>query len=600
MIKKTEQLYQQLTAQRLIALLTPSSAAQCLEAYEALQDQDLILEIALRSEHAVGGIRAIVEAHPEALVMAGTVMTAAQVVAALDAGAAGIVSADYIPEVLDVCVDRDTLCIPGGLADAGKQLVHKAMRYGCTLDELKERYPYQWIYKLFPAFTGATSQIGLARAWRGPFKGLTVVYTGGISLERLPEAVAQDPGGVFCASALTRGLEDREAWQHEIALWKAALQPDAGAVPAAASGTAGATQPAKPSKEQPSAPHDRCATPRVVTFGELMARLAPPSGQRLRLTRQLDLSFGGAEANVAVSLARFGLPAAFVSAVPDNDIGANALSTLASHGVDTTHVVRRGGARIGIYYLEHGAGPRPSKVVYDRLSSAFSESTAADYDWEAIFDGATWFHWTGITPALGDGVAARLRAGLEAAKACGVTVSTDLNYRKTLWSREKAQAVMSELMPFVDVLIANEEDPGSVFGIEPSGTDVEKGQVHRQSYEEVAEKLIERFAFKKVAITLRESISASENRWSACLYDGKSFYLSPTYHVWIVDRVGAGDAFAAGLIHGIQVGKSDPEALHFGVSASCLKHSIAGDFNLVDLAEVERFVGGQTAGRVVR
>jgi 2-dehydro-3-deoxygluconokinase len=269
------------------------------------------------------------------------------------------------------------------------------------------------------------------------------------------------------------------------------------------------------------------------------------------------------------------------------------------YGVDTRFILKKG-KRIGVYYLEHGSGPRPSKVIYDRAYSAFSEIKPSNLDWERILDDVQWFHWTGITPALGDSVASSLRQGLEAAKKRGITVSADLNYRKMLWSEDKAKEVMTGLMEYVDVLFGNEEDPMRVFGVRPKRTDVAAGKLNVEDYRELASTLLKRFGLKKVAISLRESLSASENIWSACLLSGNKFIKSQKYRIWIVDRVGTGDAFAAGLIYKLLMGKTDKEALDFGVAAACLKHSICGDFNLVSVEEVERMVGGETSGRVQR
>ncbi len=387
-MKKTESLYHKLKQNRLIALLTPKSADECLQAYELFEREGIVLELAFRSDHALNGLKLIFQKFPEALVLAGTVMTAAQAKEAVSAGAAGIVSADFIPEVVDVCAGQDVMCIPGGLADAGKQLVHKAACYGCSLEELRERYPYQWIYKLFPAVAGEVNNARMAGAWRGPYQGLTVVYTGGITLENISGIARMDPEGIFCASALAKHVEDVDLVKAEISRWKAALKPT---VP-------------KADISLPEETQDRAKGIRVVTFGELMARLSPPPGVRLQNAAALDLRFGGAEANVAVSLARFGLNSCFVSALPENDLGDNACGVLRAFGVDTGRIARKG-ERLGAYYLEHGAGPRPSKVVYDRAHSAFSQIAPGDFDWESILDGATWFHWTGITPALGDNVA---------------------------------------------------------------------------------------------------------------------------------------------------------------------------------------------------
>lgn len=582
-MSQSRKVFEDLKKSRLIALLTPKSKEECVAAYEILKKYGIILEIAFRSDHATQGLRAICKKYPKALVLGGTVMTREQAEAAIKAGAAGIVSADYIPAVVDVCVKNDVLCIPGGLSDAGKQLVQKAEGYGCSLDELREKYPYQWSYKLFPAFSGKISQMDLAQSWQGPYKGLTVVYTGGITFETLKEATRKDPKGIFCASALTKYLGEPEKMRQELQKWKSVLEAKSPAVE---------KTPAKKVMTKVSRPN-------VVTFGELMIRLSPPQGVRLQQARDFELNFGGAEANVAVSLAQFGIHASFVTALPPNELGDNACSLLKSYGVDTNFILRQG-KRMGIYYLEQGSGPRPSKVVYDRAHSAFSEIQPGDFNWEEILEETQWFHWTGITPALSESVLNCLRQGLEIARKKGVTVSADLNYRKKLWSEERAGEVMTELMPFVDILIGNEEDPSRVFGLEAKGTDVQSGKLDIQGYRELAVTLVKLFGFKKVAITLRESLSASENIWSACLSDGKSFYKSPRRHVWILDRVGTGDAFAAGLIYSFLKGKKDQEALNFGVAAACLKHSIFGDFSLASVEEVEKFAAGETAGRVQR
>jgi len=593
-MEPTEQLFREMEEGRLIALLTPASPEECLAAYEICRDTGITLEIAFRSESGAAGIELVKETHPEALMLAGTVMTAAQAEAAIAAGAAGVVSADYIPEVVDVCVNHDIMCIPGGLSDAGKQLVRKADRYGCSLEDLKAKHPWQWIYKLFPAFSGNSSAVHLPEAWRGPWRDLTVVYTGGISFDTLPIALTTDRNGIFCASALLKHLDDREETVAEISRWQKVI-----------SGGSRSEEPAPVSPATQATTGSRAVREnegpgkRVVTFGELMMRLSPPAGERLQAADKFAVHFGGAAANVAVSLARFGHPTAFVTLLPGNDSGENALRALREQGVETDHIVRKG-SRLGIYFLEHGSGPRPSKVVYDRAGSGFSQVVPADLDWNRILEGVTWFHWTGISPALGENVTTTLVAGLETARARGVKISADLNYRSRLWDTTEAGRIMTALMPQVDLLISNEEDPANVFGIEIEGTDVESGELDVTGYEKAARELKDRFGFERVAITLRESISASENSWSACLLDEDGFHRSRSYHVPIIDRVGAGDAFAAGLIHGILTGMEGAAALEFGVAASCLKHSIYGDFNLVDAAEVRRLADGSISGRVVR
>lgn len=576
-------LFERMCRARLVALLSPKSVEECISAFEIAESEGIVLEIALRSAPAIPGIAAIRSRYPGALVLAGTVMTREQARLAVEAGAAGVVSADYISEVVEECVKHDVMCIPGGLSDAGKQLVRKAALYGCSLEELREKHPYQWVYKLFPAFSGGMSRMDLASAWRGPFQGLTLVYTGGLTLETLGLAAASDPGGVFCASALTKSLNDPDRMRKDIRAWRAVLEP----------GTASDVQ------ARPEAPPDAEAPSRVVTFGELMLRLSPPKGERLRIARRFDGQFGGAEANVAAGLAGFGLSAVFVTALPDNDLGDSALAYLMSFNVDTSAVLRQGD-RLGVYFLEHGSGVRPSRVVYDRAFSSMTQVSPSDFDWERILQGAAWFHWTGITPALGEGPALALRAGLETAKRLGITVSVDLNFRKKLWSEAKAREVMEGLMPYVDVCIGNEEDPTRIFGLTPAGTDVEKGKLDSEGYRALCRDMREAYGFQKVAITLRESVSASQNRWSACLDNGREFLLGPQYDVPIIDRVGSGDAFASGLIYSLLRGKDDRDALAFGVASAAWKHSVFGDFNQADVGEIERLAAGDASGRIRR
>jgi 2-dehydro-3-deoxygluconokinase len=338
---------------------------------------------------------------------------------------------------------------------------------------------------------------------------------------------------------------------------------------------------------------------KVVTFGEIMLRLSPPGYQRFVQASSFDVIYGGGEANVAVSLANYGLDSYFVTKVPTHEIGQCAVNELRRYGVHTEYILR-GGDRLGIYFCETGASQRPSKVIYDRANSAISQVKPGEFDWGGIFADADWFHFTGITPALSDSAAQVTLEALKAAKSAGVKVSADLNYRKKLWSPEKANKVMTELMQYVDVAIGNEEDAEKVFGIKAKASDVTKGQLDTEGYYEVARELQQRFGFEKVAITLRESLSASDNNWSALLYDGTEFYLSRKYNVHIVDRVGGGDSFAAGLIYSLLLDKMGQDAIEFAVAASCLKHSIVGDFNQVSVAEVENLAKGDASGRVQR
>lgn len=338
---------------------------------------------------------------------------------------------------------------------------------------------------------------------------------------------------------------------------------------------------------------------KVITFGEIMLRLAPEGYCRFVQAEAFGATYGGGEANVSVSLANYGFDSKFVSKLPKHEIGQSAVNSLRKYGVDTSYIAR-GGDRIGIYYLEKGASQRPSKVIYDRAGSSIATAAPSDFDWKAIFDGAEWFHFTGITPALNDQVAAICLEACKAAREAGATISCDLNYRNKLWSKEKAGKVMGELCQYVDVCIANEEDAADVFGIHAANTDITSGCVNEEGYKEVAKQLADRFGFQKVAITLRESISANDNNWSAMLYDGTSFFFSKKYKVHIVDRVGGGDSFGGGLICASLNSLSSQETIEFAVAASCLKHSIEGDFNLVSIEEVQKLAGGDGSGRVQR
>ena len=340
----------------------------------------------------------------------------------------------------------------------------------------------------------------------------------------------------------------------------------------------------------------------VVTFGEIMLRLTPPGFERFVQARALDVVYGGGEANVAASLANFGVNARFVTALPPHEIGDACEMFLRQFGVDTSHIVRRG-ERLGIYFLEMGAVQRGSKVIYDRANSALATLAPGEVDWRAAFEGADWLHWTGITPAISAGAAAALQEAVETAAEMGLAISCDLNYRSKLWKWGKQPGeVMAELVQHVDYAIGNEEDAEKVFGITAEGVDVEAGEVEAAAYESVCRQLMERFAkLKKVAITLRGSVSASHNEWSGVLYDGETLYEGKKYDIThIVDRVGGGDSFCAGLVYALLSGKDDQAAIDFAVAASCLKHSIYGDFNMVSVEEVEKLASGPGTGRVQR
>lgn len=338
---------------------------------------------------------------------------------------------------------------------------------------------------------------------------------------------------------------------------------------------------------------------KVVTLGEIMLRLSTPRYERFVQANSFNVVYGGGEANVAVSLANYGLDSYFVTKLPKNEIGQAAINHLRRFGVNTDYIFR-GGDRVGIYYLETGASMRPSKVIYDRAHSAIAEVDEEDFDFDEIFKDADWFHFTGITPALGKKAALITEKALKAAKRNNVTVSVDLNYRKNLWTPEEAQKVMTKLMEYVDVCIGNEEDAELTLGFKPGDTDVVTGDLELEGYRKIFKQMVDKFNFKYVVSSLRQSYSASDNGWSACIYDGNEFYHSRKYDIRIVDRVGGGDSFASGLIFGLLTGKDFEHALEFGVAASALKHTIHGDFNMVTVDEVEKLLEGDASGRVQR
>ena len=344
---------------------------------------------------------------------------------------------------------------------------------------------------------------------------------------------------------------------------------------------------------------------KVVTFGEIMLRLSPPANLRLSQANSFDVVYGGGESNVAVSLSNYGVPVEFVTRLPQNDLGECAMMEMRKRGVGTQHIIY-GGDRLGIYFLETGAVSRGSKVIYDRAHSAMAEITAGMIDWDSVFEGVGWFHWTGITPAISQGASDACLEAVKIASEKGITVSTDLNYRAKLWKYGKAsEPIMTELTSFCDIILGNEEDAEKHFGIKPEGLDIttQGDQVKAEAFQSVCEQMMKKFPkAKKVITTLRGSISASHNTWAGILYDGKNIYTSPEYKIThIVDRVGGGDSFMGGLIYGLlQYTEDDQNALNFAVAASCLKHTIKGDANLVTVAEVEKLMSGDASGRVAR
>lgn len=340
---------------------------------------------------------------------------------------------------------------------------------------------------------------------------------------------------------------------------------------------------------------------RVLSFGEILLRLAAPGYTKLFQKDSLDATFCGGEANVAVSLSIFGLESSFLTKLPNTDIGRAAANSMRYFGVDTSGIVY-GDGRMGLYYLEKGASQRPSKVIYDRACSAMALANRGDFDWDNIFKGVDWFHWSGINPALSDELIEISRDALKAAKARGITVSCDLNYRGKLWTPEKAKSVMTTLMPYVDVCVANEEDPEKALGIKTVNNNVEAGKIIKLEYEYVAKEICKKYGCKYVAITLRESYSASVNGWSAMLYSARKekIFYSDQYNIQIVDRVGGGDSFTAGIIYGLITGKEEQEVIEFSTAASCLKHTIEGDYNRTTVADAEELIKNGGGGRVQR
>ncbi len=338
---------------------------------------------------------------------------------------------------------------------------------------------------------------------------------------------------------------------------------------------------------------------KIVTLGEIMLRLSTPDFKRFVQADSFDVTYGGGEANVAAAICNYGENGTFVTKVPKNPIGQAAINHLRKYGVDTQYIVR-GGDRLGIYFLETGASMRASQVVYDRAGASIADVDISEFNFDKILEGADWFHTTGITPALSDKAAALAEAALKTAKAKGITTSIDLNYRKKLWSKEKARQIMTNLCQYVDVCIGNEEDADTTLGFKAANTDITKGELNLEGYKDVFKQMEEKFGFKYIASTLRESHSASDNGWSALVYDGNEFYHTRQYEVRIVDRVGSGDSFASGFIYGLVTGMPMNDAAEFGVAASAIKHTIPGDLNHATLEEVKGLMKGDASGRVQR
>ena len=540
-------------------------------------------EITFRTEAAKDAIHLISENYPEMIVGAGTVLTIGQAKTAMESGAKFIVSPGFNPKVASFCMENGMLMIPG-CSNASD--IEAALELGIKT------------VKFFPA--EQAGGIAMIKALSAPYADVRFMPTGGINEKNIEKYLAEEVVLACGGSYMVKKdlIRKKEFDTIELLTRKAVetVQRIRGSEPQYRGN-------AMPHKEKDKVcgidKVKNASGNKVVTFGELMLRLEPAGHYRFVQAESFGATFGGGEANVAVSLANFGYDVQFVTKLPEHEIGQSAVNSLRRFGVDTSEIIR-GGDRMGIYYLEKGASQRPSKVIYDRKDSAIARAKAEEFDWERIFADATWFHFTGITPALGDETAKICLEACKAAKRLGLTISCDLNYRKKLWTKEKAGKIMAELCQYVDVCIANEEDASDVFGISAADTEVTSGHVSYEGYKEVARKLMERFHFRKVAVTLRTSISASDNKWAGMLYDGKEYYFSRTYDVHIVDRVGGGDSFGAGLIYSCMEGMAGQACIEFAVAASCLKHSVEGDYNMVTVDEVMALAGGNASGRVQR
>lgn len=529
-------------------------------------------EVTFRQPHAEECIRIMLEEYPDMLVGAGTVLTKDQVDLAVEAGAKFIVSPGLNVNIVKYCIDKQIPVFPGC---ANPNDIEVALDLGLR------------VVKFFPAeVSGGTEML---KAVSAPYPMIKFIPTGGINEKNLGSYLKMKNvvacGGSFMIDQ--NSIKNGDFTKIE-KLTEAAMQL-----------VSRCKYPQEKEEKKYIGNNIDTKDKKVVTFGEIMLRLAPNGYTRFLQADSYGATYGGGEANVAVSLANFGLHSTYVTKLPCHEIGQAGVNALRRFGVDTS-MITRGGSRVGIYYLEKGASQRPSKVIYDRAGSAMAMAKSEDFNWDVIFEGAEWFHFTGITPALSDDAATLCEEACKAAKERNITISCDLNYRNKLWSKEKAGTVMERLCKYVDVCIANEEDAADIFQIKAEGTDITNGKVNREGYKEVARKLTERFGFDKVAITLRTSLSANENNWSAMLYDGKQFYFSKVYKMNIVDRVGGGDSFGAGLIYSFMQNSTPQDTIEFAVAASCLKHSIEGDFNMVTVDEVKKLAGGDSSGRVLR
>lgn len=571
--------YERIKECRMIPVIALDNVSDAKPLAKALYEGGLpCAEVTFRREGADLCIKAMKEEYPDMLVGAGTVLSKEQVDAALNAGAEFIVSPGLDEAIVSYCIEKN-ICVIPGVSTASD--VAKAYSLGLK------------VVKFFPA--EAAGSVKMLKALSAPYNMMTFMPTGGISKDNMASYYALKNviacGGSFMidAKAIKEGNFDKiknltkEVVEAINALNGNDLNKENNAF----------------DSQKKNIDLSGLSDKKVITFGEIMLRLAPEGYLRFVQADTFEATFGGGEANVSISLANFGMNTSFVTKLPAHEIGQMSVNSLRKYGVDTSLIVR-GGKRVGIYYLEKGASQRASKVIYDRAGSAIAEASKSDFDWDKIFEGAGWFHFTGITPALSDELADIALEACKKAKEKGIIVSCDLNYRNKLWSKEKAGEVMGKLCKYVDVCISNEEDANDVFKIKAPDTDVTAGEINSEGYKYVAEELKKRFGFSYVAITLRESISASDNRWGAMLYDGNDFYFSKKYNVHIVDRVGGGDSFGAGLIYSLTHNASPKDAIEFAVAASCLKHSIEGDYNFVSVDEVNKLAKGDASGRVQR
>ena len=528
-------------------------------------------EVTFRFPGAAEVIKAMKSEYPDMFVGAGTILSKEQADEAIEAGAEFIVSPGFNEEVVKYCLDKNVCIIPGCSTPSD---IEKAYSLGLRC------------VKFFPA--EASGGVKMLKALSAPYNMMSFMPTGGISEKNMDSYYALDYV-IACGGSF---MIDKDAIKNKNFDKIKEL-------------TKNCTDKLYKSEETKNEAIDKKmdmsdkSDKKVITFGELMLRLAPEGYLRFVQADTFEATFGGGEANVSVSLANFGMDTSFVTKLPKHEIGQMAVNSLRKYGVDTS-LITRGGDRVGIYYLEKGASQRPSKVIYDRAGSAIAKADSSDFDWDKIFENVGWFHFTGITPALSDSCANICLEACKKAKEKGIVVSCDLNYRNKLWTKDKAREVMSKLCEYVDVCIANEEDANDVFGIKAPDTDVTTGTINSEGYKYVAKTLADKFNFSYVAITLRESISASDNRWGAMLFDGSDYYFSKKYNVHIVDRVGGGDSFGAGIIYSLMNNFEAKDSIEFAVAASCLKHSVEGDYNFVTVDEVKKLAMGDGSGRVQR